>query len=198
MRGVFKTYGFFGLLRLLRDILFTRLFFPGARIIRQPYYFRGKSRIRFGRGFTTGVGTRLDVFGEGAGPRLVIGSNVQINDYVHIAAIDRVEIGDSVLIASRVFISDHNHGRYDLVDPMSAPWVAPSDRPLASKPVIIGRGVWIGEQVCILPGVSVGEGAIVGAGSVVTKDVPARSIVVGSPARVVRVYDEVAGQWMRP
>ena len=53
-------------------------------------------------------------------------------------------------------------------------------------PVIIQDNVWIGEKATILPGVTIGEGAIIGANSVVTKDVPAKSLVVGCPAKIVK------------
>jgi len=58
---------------------------------------------------------------------------------------------------------------------------------LSSKgPIIIKKNVWIGDSVCILSGVIVGENAIIGANSVVTKDIPANSVVAGVPARVIR------------
>lgn len=68
--------------------------------------------MKLGDGLTTGVKARVDAFGPRRGnpPVLHIGSNVQINDAVDIGAIEQVVIGDYVLIAPRVFISDHNHG----------------------------------------------------------------------------------------
>ena len=54
------------------------------------------------------------------------------------------------------------------------------------KPVVIGDDVWIGARVCILPGVTIGQGAVIGACAVVSKDVPAYSVAVGNPARVVK------------
>jgi lipopolysaccharide O-acetyltransferase len=139
----------------------------------------------------------MDAWGDGREPCLFVGSDVEVNDYVHIAAAERVEIGDNVLIASRVFISDHNHGQYDISNPGSAPSIPPGKRPLASKPVKIGDNVWIGEQVCILPGVVIGDGAVVGSGAVVTRDVPADTIVVGNPAHAVRRFDRATKSWVR-
>lgn len=192
-----KNYGFFGGARLLRDFLLTKLFFRRLRLVRFPIYIRGFNKISFGESFTTGVGVRLDSFSVIDVPSIFFGKNVQLNDYVHIAAIERVEIGDNTLVASRVFISDHNHGLYDVCDESSVPNIAPIDRPLVSKPVKIGCNVWIGEQVCILPGIIIGDGAIIGAGSVVTKNVPARSIVAGNPAKVLRTFDEGLNTWTR-
>ncbi|GGG33574.1 DapH/DapD/GlmU-related protein [Hymenobacter glacieicola] len=59
-------------------------------------------------------------------------------------------------------------------------------RSTISRPIILKRGAWIGANVTVMPGVTIGENAIVGAGAVVTKDVPANSIVAGVPARVVQ------------
>lgn len=56
--------------------------------------------------------------------------------------------------------------------------------------IIVGNNVWIGANVTVLPGVTIGDDAVVAAASVVTKDVPARSIVIGSPAKVVRTVDD--------
>ena len=147
-----SRYGFIGLVRLAKNWLLTRIFFPNARLIRFPIYIRGRSMIKLGDGLTTGVNVRLDVFAPHKKAHiLLIGKHVQINDSVHIGAIERVVIGDHVLIASRVFISDHNHGNYQMQDDFSGPETPPVDRPLSSRPVRIGNNVWLGEQVCILP-----------------------------------------------
>ena len=53
-------------------------------------------------------------------------------------------------------------------------------------PITIGNNVWIGAQVCVLPGVTIGDNTIIGAGSVVTKSIPANVLAVGNPCRVVR------------
>lgn len=191
-------YGLIGLVRLGKNWVLTRIFFSGARLVRFPIYIRGRSSMKLGYGLTTGVNVRLDATApRGSPPVLHIGRNVQINDSVHIGAIERVFIGDHVLIASRVFISDHNHGCYQAQDDLSAPEIPPADRPLSSRPVHIGSNVWLGEQVCILPGVTVGDGAIVGANSVVTRDIPSNSIAAGNPARVIRLFDTSTKIWRK-
>jgi len=193
-----KRYGLLGSVRLAKNWLLTRILFPHARLVRFPIHVRGSSSIQFGHGLTTGVNVRLDATAPRGGPPvLFIGRNVQINDSVHIGAIEKVVIGDHVLIASRVFISDHNHGSYQLKDDLSAPEIPPADRPLSSRPVHIGNNVWLGEQVCILPGVTVGDGAIVGANSVVTRDIPPNSIAAGNPARVIRLFDAKTKTWRK-
>lgn len=193
---ILNRYGWIGAFNLFLDLVRTRIFYPRARLVRRPFYLRGAGRISLGKKLTTGVGVRLETVG-GEGVCLIIGNYVQLNDAVHIGALERVEIGDHTLIASRVFISDHNHGTYNVQNARSYPEIPPIDRPLISNPVRIGCNVWIGEQVCILPGVTIGDGSIIGAGSIVTKDVPARSIVVGNPAKVIRMFDETTGEWSR-
>jgi lipopolysaccharide O-acetyltransferase len=194
---LFNRYGIFGTIRLSLQVIHTKIIYSPARLIRGPVYIRGRSRITWGKGFTTGVGLRLDALGESKKISIEIGNYVQINDYVHIGAIEKIKIGDNVLIASKVFISDHNHGQYNSFSELSNPNVNPCQRPLFSKQVIIGNNVWIGEQACILPGVRIGDGAIIGAGSVVTKDVPALSIAAGNPAKVIRRFDVVTAEWKR-
>ena len=191
-----SRYGWQGTARLAIDLLVTRLFLPGARIIRRPYYIRGSKNIELGRGFTAGVGMRLDAFFDGNEKILTIGENVEVNDYVHIAAVKSVKIGSNVLIASKVFISDHNHGEY-AGDQQSSPEIPPAAREIVAAPVVIEDNVWIGEGVAILPGVTIGRGAIIGANSVVTGNVEPACIYAGAPAKKIKVFDAAAGKWIK-
>lgn len=86
-----------------------------------------------------------------------------------------VVIGDDCLIGHNTVLATLNHD------------LAPSRRAdMHPAPIVIGRNVWIGANVTVLPGVTIGDNAVVAAASVVKKDVPENSVVVGSPARVVR------------
>ncbi len=190
------SYTINSLITLSTHYLYTRLFYPSARLIRRPFYIRGKRYIDFGHHLTTGVGCRIDAFPKEFKQVIHIGNNVQINDYVHIGAIESVTIGDRVLIASKVFITDHNHGSYGARNIHSSPAVPPIERLLSSAPVIIEDDVWLGEFVAVLPGVTIGKGSIIGATSVVTKDVPPYSIAVGSPAKVIKKYDFLRSEWI--
>jgi lipopolysaccharide O-acetyltransferase len=192
-----ETYGFFGLIWLVLDVVRTRITFPGCRLIRFPAYVRGKRSIRFGKNLSTGRGLRIDAFSglDSSKSLITIGSNVSINDYVHIGAIESISIGDRVLIASHVFITDHNHGCYGNYGINSDPSVPPDARPLCSSPVVIEDDVWIGEYVSVLPGVRIGKGSIVGSMTVVTHDIAPYSIAVGSPARVVKRYNFQTAKW---
>jgi lipopolysaccharide O-acetyltransferase len=195
MRAValLRSYGFLGLGRLAVDIACTRLMFPRARLLRRPFYIRGAGNMVFGRGFTSGPGLRLEAHGYSA--RIAIGDDVQVNNNVHIAAIDDVTIGNRVLIASGVFIADHNHGSYS-GDNQSNPNVPPAARVPSSAAVLIGDDTWLGEHVCVLPGVRIGKGVVVGAGAVVTADLPDYVLAVGCPARVIKQFDFSCGRWV--
>lgn len=191
-----KRYGFLGSLRLFRDLILSKCISLQVRLIRYPYYFRGARHIHFGRGFTSGVGLRIDAFGKQA-MQVQFGDNVEVGDYVHIGAVKNVIIGNNVLMGSKVYISDHDHGIYrGAPEHVSGPTEIQSQKILQILPVKIGNNVWLGENVCVLKGVEIGENSIIGAASVVTKSIPANSIAMGSPARVVKQYDFNLKEWI--
>lgn len=198
--NILSTYGFRGLLKLAYDVILTRieavfLWKSKVRIIRRPVYIRGQRFISLGNKFTSGVGLRLDAFPINGKICLEIGNNVQVNDYVHIGAIDSVKIGNNVLIASKVFISDHNHGFYGTNGLHDSPLTIPKDRELSYSSVTIEDNVWLGEFVAVLPGVTIGKGSIIGTMSVVTKSIPPNSIAIGSPARVIKTFNFDTAKW---
>lgn len=178
------------------SFLSTKLFYTSSRIIRLPIYVRGGKYISWGKKLTTGRRCRFDVFYPKNQYCIKFGSNIQINDDVHIGAVESVEIGDDTLIASKVFITDHNHGKYRGKD-QDRPDSIPADRPIVSAPVKIGKNVWIGEFVAILPGVTIGDGAIIGTMSTVTSNIPQNSIAVGSPAKVIKTFCEEKQEWIK-
>jgi acetyltransferase-like isoleucine patch superfamily enzyme len=197
--GLFASYGFWGLSSLAVDVLMSRTRFPGCRLIRRPFYVRGRRWIDFGKNFTCGRGLRLDAFGDSSSsaPLIHIGADVEMNDYVHIGALESVTIGDRVLIASKVFISDHDHGSYGKGGVHTDPRTPPSRRQLIALPVVIEDDVWLGEFVSVLAGVRIGRGSVIGAMSTVTRDIPPYSIAVGSPARVIKQFSFVTNRWER-
>lgn len=190
-----NNYSLTELLSNIYAFFMTKIFYKNARLIRRPIYMRGKSSLTFGKGLTTGHACRFDLPGSSK-KTLFIGKNCEIGDNVHIVALKRVEIGDNCLIASKVFISDTNHGDYR-GNNQSSPESPPNKRQLSLKEVLIGKNVWIGENVCILPGVKVGNGCIIGANSIVNKNIPDNCIVAGSPARVVKLYNSATQSWER-
>jgi len=121
-----------------------------------------KPRAYIGRGVGLSLGNRAE-----------LGRNARIDQ--------PVTIGDNVLMGPDVVIMTVLHGFEDPDVPII------SQGKQETRPVVIGNDVWIGMRVIILPGVTVGDGAVLGAGAVVTKDVPAGTIVGGNPARVIRM-----------
>lgn len=116
-------------------------------------------------------------------PQITIGSRCNFGDFNHITASNSIVIGDDVLTGRWVTITDNNHGSITH-EHLSMP---PLKRPVVSKgPVEIGNRVWIGDKATILSGVKIGEGAVVAANAVVTKDVPAFSMVAGNPAKIIK------------
>ena len=113
----------------------------------------------------------------GVGGTLEIGERSLVNFGCSLVAYERVTIGERCLIGPHCMIMDtpfHN------IDP---------DRRLEAsvvEPITIGDNVWLGARVIVLPGVNIGDDAVIGIGSVVTHDVPSRTLAVGVPARVVR------------
>ncbi len=171
--------------------------FKNARLIRFPFRVRGKQYIKIGKGFTTGFNCRIDALNINNLDEkylIEIGENVEINDEVHIGATEKIIIEDNVLIASKVYISDHNHGSYK-GDEQDSPMSIPKERKIYSSPIKIEKNVWIGELCCILQGVTIGEGSIIGAMSVVTKDIPPYTIAVGSPAKLIKRYNFENKKW---
>ena len=152
-----------------------------------PCTFYGVDDIVIGENFNSFARLRLEAFKEHNGarfnPQLVIGNNVSMNFDCHIGCINKIVVGDNVLIASRVFITDHAHGDIN----SEALLLPPSKRILVSKgPVIIEQNVWIGEGVVIMPNVTIGQNSIIGANSVVTKDVPPNSIFAEKKKKIIK------------
>ncbi len=191
-----RKYGLSGSLMLIASYLFTKLFHSRSRLLRLPIDIRNKKLIDLGKGLTTGYGCRFEAYPvNNAGNKcLIFGSNIEINDYVHIAAGEKIIIGDHVLIAGKVFISDINHGNYKGQN-SDSPLSVPNKRGLSTRPVIIENNVWIGESVSILPGVTIGQGSIIGANSVVSRSIPPAVIAVGSPAKPVKKYNFQSNIW---
>jgi acetyltransferase-like isoleucine patch superfamily enzyme len=106
-----------------------------------------------------------------------VGSNVSLAAYVHMWGEGGITIGDRVMIGTHSSISTitHDYGEELMY------------KTVVLRPVRIEDDVWISSNAVILPGVTIGQGSVVGAGAVVTKDVPARAIVAGVPARVIKL-----------
>ena len=120
--------------------------------------------------------------------------DITIGDHTRIglgnAVIGPVKIGNEVIIAQNVVLSALNHKFEDVTKSIL-------NQGVETDQITISNNVWIGANSAILAGVHIGEHVVVGAGSVVTKDVPPYSVVVGNPARIVKRYDHKAQIWIR-
>lgn len=156
---------------------------PFPCLILNPQY------ITIGKNFQSLYNLRIEAWdfymGQKFYPKIIIGDNVCMNTDVHIGCIDKIVVGNNVLFASRIFITDHFHGKIS----SAHVHLPPIERPLFSKgPVIIEDNVWIGEGVSIMPNITIGKNSIIGANSVVTQNVPANSVFAGSPARLIKYF----------
>jgi maltose O-acetyltransferase len=115
-------------------------------------------------------------FGSGKGVRLGDRSDIGMDALV----IGPIDIGNDVLMGPRCILLASSHTTRDVQVPINQQGFD------EDRVIVIEDDVWIGAGTVILPGVRIGKGAIIGAGAVVSRDVPALSVAVGSPARVVR------------
>jgi len=171
-------------------------------LIRMPSMFHHPERLFVGSATTIHPYCRIEIVTENPhleGPplperdaRIEIGDRVVINSFAHFGAMQRIVLGDDVGIASGVCIEDHQYEYEEASDVIPL-----KKQPFRVAEVIIEDGVMIGEHATVLAGVRIGRNSWVGANSVVTRDVPAYSVVAGVPARVIRRRDSVTGEWER-
>jgi len=155
--------------------------FGAGSILYRPDWVFGPHLMTVGNGVMIFHGTWLSVervAWEAAEPVLRIGDGVGIRPYCTISAAESIVIEDHVVLSafSTVIDSDHTFVRGEPSVLRGA---------LATSPIRIGRGTWIGERVAVLRGANIGSRCIIGANSVVRGDIPDNSIAVGAPARVV-------------
>lgn len=140
------------------------------------------------------IGKNCEILGhlivEGDGI-IKIGNYTTIRASSRVFALNRIEIGDYVIISNNVTIYDNNNHPIEPRDRIemcksgfySDLWQAKHS---INVPILIEDNVWIGERACILKGTKIGRGAIIGMCSVVTKDVPEYAVVAGNPGRIVK------------
>lgn len=151
------------------------------------------------------IGDRVVLFERRGGGPITFGRHVQIyrdtiietgrNGYIEVgdytsihpgcvlfSYVEPIKIGSGVMIASHCSLYSYDHGvaSHDLIR---------NQAPVSKGPISIGDESWLGCGAIILSGVTIGNGAVIGAGSIVTHDVPDNAIVVGSPARVVKIRE---------
>lgn len=186
-----NKYSISEVIKNIYSLVMTKVTMPQARFVRRPIYIRGKKSILGGKNLTTGRFCRFDL--DGKKKTLVVGNNCEMGDMTHIVALNCVEIGDNVLIASKCFISDTSHGCY-VGEKQDSPETLPNKRDLVTGKTKIGNNVWIGENTVILAGADIGDGCIVGANSIVCKEIPEGSIVVGNN-RIIKKWNVLKQKW---
>ncbi|HTN99645.1 MAG TPA: acyltransferase [Microthrixaceae bacterium] len=159
--------------------------FGSGTLIEQPFkVLLGPEHISIGNDSLIAAGAMLAAWPESEeayadGPILRIGDRVWGARGLSIVAHLDIEIGDDVWFGPGVYVTDAGHDSADLDIPIGLQMEP-------AQPVRIGAGSWLGTGAVVLPGVTIGEHVVIGANSVVCDDIPANSIAVGSPARVVR------------
>jgi len=185
----------------LRSVVLGRLLQAPGIVLNAPVLVRGRRHIGFGKDINVGGRIWIEAisqYGEQRfAPRITLGDSCSFSDGVHISCIERIEIGDGVLVGSNVYIGDHSHGIYG-GPAQSTPKMPPAKRPLGGGgPVVIKSNVWIGDNVVIVGPVTIGAGAVIGANTVVRRDVAPASMVAGTPAKVIKSYDSAVSQWIK-
>ncbi|MGA4507722.1 acyltransferase [Propionibacteriaceae bacterium G1746] len=140
-------------------------------VIVDPLTLAGTDRIRIGDNTIIRDGVWLAAEGEQAS--LTVGDNNYVGHHCHLHSIDPVSIGSGCVFADNVLVTstDHQRGNRHGVT--------------GTGPIVIGDGVFLGQNVVVLGGVTIGDGATVAANAVVTRDVAAGALVGGVPAKPI-------------
>ena len=173
---------------------FLRLNVKASSAIRFPFSFSSSKYIYVGNKCRIGRFSKFNAIRKYRDKKylgsIYIGDNTYIGGYCNIHSIRKLVIGKNVVISENVFISDNYHGldrNQGLI----------MDRDLESKGgVFIENDVFIGHSVVVMSGVTIGEGAIIGAHSIVNKNIPAHTMAVGMPTKIVKTYDFELNKWV--
>lgn len=149
------------------------------------FKLRNKGCLAIGNGCVFRSMTTRIIMNVREGGEIKIGDGVFINDGVRISSSVRVSIGDHSKIGDFTVIDDNSFHEVD------------QEKGVGKKEVTIGRNVWIARNCIILLGVTIGDHSVIGAGAVVTRDVPAKTLVAGNPARTIRAIN-CSDNYIRP
>lgn len=189
----FQLYKRFRLIwgRFFFRLMFSRSFkFFGRKVsLTSPDIIEGAQYISLHNNVTVGRKSWLLALKlRGHNPEIVINPGTYIGRFAHVVAVDTITVGSNVLIADKVYISDNIHDFQNVRLPIM-------QQPIVFKgKVSIGENSWIGENVSVI-GASVGRHCVIGANSVVTSDIPDFCVAVGSPAKVIKVFDFESNSW---
>lgn len=172
----------------------------GKKSIIKPFLNTANaSKIYVGDNVDIGSFCRITVSTQFAGIKcksknkiiIKIGNNVDVGNNTFISGNNDIQIGDHVIMAPYVFITDHEHQTDNIDKDLH-------HQSLTNNGYVhIEDNVFIGTKASILKNVTIGRHSTIGANSVVTKDIPPFSIVVGNPAKIIKQYDIKLKKWIK-
>jgi acetyltransferase-like isoleucine patch superfamily enzyme len=133
----------------------------------------------------------LDIAISNNYPKLIIGNGSSVGMHTIISAAHSIIIGNDVLIAPHVYISDYGHEYNDISIPISRQGIR------KVKEIKIDDGTWIGYNAILLPGAQIGRNCVIGAHSVVNSKIPDNCVAVGNPARIFSSYNKEKKTWVK-
>lgn len=155
----------------------------------------GSKYLSIGHNTLIMSGARIEAITEDSNarycPQIHIGENVCINQNFHCTCASKISIGDGTSITA-------NCGVFDIIHPYENVNINPRNQPIKTLPITIGKNCLIGMNTVLLPGVEFGDHVIVGCNStVIAGKYPSYCVLVGSPARIVKKYDQMLKEWVK-
>ena len=182
----------------LRTTYPFRAFGRGVSIECSAEVSRAAARhIAFGDGVFIGKDVWLNIarHEESSGAKISLGNGCRIGRRATISARNSIVLENDVLLAPSVLLMDHNHEFSDINLPIHSQGIT------TGGTIRVGKNCWLGYGAvifCAAGDLTIGQNSVVGANSVVTKSVPPFCVMAGAPARIVKQYDEITRQWVRP
>lgn len=162
----------------------------GMRLkIGHEVYIRNPHMVSVGRNVTIEHHTSLFINPIGGTAEIIIGDNVILGKYNDFGCSNKIIIGNDVITAPFVHITDRDHSYEDITVPIMY------QSANSKGAVVIKDGTWLGFGVQIMSGVTIGKQSVIAAGSIVTKDIPDYCVAVGNPARVIKKYNLDTQKW---
>lgn len=186
-----RLYNF--IFRQIFALLFSRNFkyFGKKVLIVSPDIIEGEKYISLENNVSIGsMGWLLAYKQDNIEPNLYISQGTTIGRFAHIVALRKVLIEENVLIADKVYISDNIHSYEDITKPIKNQLIQ------FKSEVIIGKNTWIGENVSIV-GAKIGANCVIGTNSFVNQDIPDYCVAIGTPAKIIKKYDEKVYIWRK-
>jgi acetyltransferase-like isoleucine patch superfamily enzyme len=150
----------------------------------------GWRNVRIGANVMISEGVVINVNRRDNAIRVIIGDNSALNRDCYIGTGELVDIGAYALFGPGCRLIGANH----IFETPFAPYIATGST--AEGRIVLGANCWLGAGVTVVGNVTIGHGCVVGANSMILKDIPPFSIVVGSPARVIKRFDITQGAWV--